>query len=82
MRVHKRSGRAVPRQAVQKEVEALNVASRVLPTAEGQARRPWISFRTLALTEKRNNARYSGDYVAEKSLNKHIKNAARVDRNI
>ena len=61
--------------------EALTHASgAILPSRQYRARRPWISFSTLDLIERRDRARADGDFGLESNLSRQIKSQVKWDR--
>ena len=61
---------------------AMKEASKKIPVTTTCARKPWISARTLALIDRRNNARISGNHALESDYNRQIKSSAKHDRKI
>ena len=55
-------------------------AETILPKVRAQARKPWISSRTLRYIDERNHARLLGNEVDEKSLTKLVKQSVKQDR--
>ena len=57
-----------------------SAAERLLPAMKRRPNKPWISEGTLVLIDRKRDARTEGDWTAEKSLNKLVKQSAKKDR--